>query len=249
MISEIEEEIPTTYTFTTTSQLQQETIGGYNYSATSQFIPPDQLIIETDTESEDWEDRYDGGYGPDKSRYIDNSEGPDRSFEEYREKDTPAYYYTMAEITSIYQESIQKKWVIANQPITRGGSRCTLACDTENHHVHYYCTLCKTNLPYGTTIHDCNFEDKYQTWDPENKWGWATQNKKIGWEIGQVHPDMDPAYLVNDPWWKEPKEARQEKLLVQLRKLYRIMRFYCNEPLDSVPFYSDYLTPKIVPLD
>ena len=72
--------------------------------------------------------------------------------------------------------------VIANQPIRRGGSKCTDACDTENHHVHNYCTVCKRNLFIGETFHAC-------------KWGLYE---------GEIHPEMDPRYLINQSWWKEP---------------------------------------------
>jgi hypothetical protein len=66
------------------------------------------------------------------------------------------------------------KNVIAGQPIIRGGSHCTNACDIENHHTHTYCKACKRNLPYGTIVHNCI----------------------IGFELGKTRPGMDPAYLV-----------------------------------------------------
>ena len=91
---------------------------------------------------------------------------------------TIAYTYPLQELTRIYEENIQQKQVIANQPITQGGSRCTFECDTENHHLHTYCKLCKRNLPYGTNIHDCT----------------------IGIQLEQKHSDMNPEFLTTHPW-------------------------------------------------
>ncbi|RGB41073.1 hypothetical protein C1646_663370 [Rhizophagus diaphanus] len=53
-----------------------------------------------------------------------------------------------------YVDNIKIKQVITSQPINYGGSRCTMECDTENHHMHIYCMMCKKNLFYGTTIYD-----------------------------------------------------------------------------------------------
>jgi hypothetical protein len=80
------------------------------------------------------------------------------------------------EMEEIYRTNIKVKQVIANQPITKGGSQCTFACDTENHHLHTYCKLCKKNLHYGTVIHDCI----------------------IGYEHGKIQLDMDPNFLINN---------------------------------------------------
>ena len=96
---------------------------------------------------------------------------------------TIAWEYTQEEFEDIFKASIKESWVIANQPITRGGSRCTYGCDTENHHVHTYCKACKRNLLPGTIIHNCT----------------------IGLLPGQVHPDMNQNYLINNPWWDEPE--------------------------------------------
>ena len=87
----------------------------------------------------------------------DPEEDPRTTLEEIDENGvaTTAYYFTRNELELLYQTLIKVKNVVANQPITRGGSRCTEACDTENHHIHTYCTLCKKNFWYGTTIHDC----------------------------------------------------------------------------------------------
>jgi hypothetical protein len=68
---------------------------------------------------------------------------------------TVGYKCTNDEMENIYRENIQVKQVIANQPITKGGSQYTFACDTENHHLHTYCKACKRNLPYRIVEHDC----------------------------------------------------------------------------------------------
>ena len=91
---------------------------------------------------------------------------------------TTTYIYSREDLLQLYLSNIKLKQVIANQLITRGGSRCTNACDKENHHVHTYCTQCKKNLFYETIVHDCNW----------------------GLEEGQVHPEMDSKALVNHPW-------------------------------------------------
>ena len=94
--------------------------------------------------------------------------------------ETIAYTYTNQEVLDLYRDNIRVKQVIAGQPITKGGSRCDINCDTDNHHLHTYCKVCKRNLMYGTIIHDCT----------------------VGIGIGKIHPVMDPAYLVNEPWWE-----------------------------------------------
>ncbi|CAG8636928.1 15312_t:CDS:1, partial [Funneliformis mosseae] len=51
---------------------------------------------------------------------------------------TVGYESPKDEMEDIYLENIKIKSVIANQPITKGGSQCTFACDVENHHIHTY---------------------------------------------------------------------------------------------------------------
>ena len=97
---------------------------------------------------------------------------------------TIAYNYSEEEINQLYEENIKVKQVIAGQPITSGGSRCTWECDSENHHVHTYCKLCKRNLPYGIVQHDCIF----------------------GLAPGQIYLDMNPDYLYNEVWWEVEEE-------------------------------------------
>ena len=101
---------------------------------------------------------------------------------------------------NIYRENIKVKQVIANQPITKGGSQCTFNCDTENHHLHTYCKACKKNLSYGIIEHDCI----------------------IGFGPGKIQPDMDTNYLINDLWWEEPEKVKQENAYHQLYEMLNI---------------------------
>ena len=98
---------------------------------------------------------------------------------------TRPYTYSPPEVRDIFMANIKIKQVIAGQPITKGGSRCTFNCDIENHHVHTYCKACKQNLPYGRIVHDC----------------------VIGFSPGKIRPVMNPVYLANTPWWKEPEKV------------------------------------------
>ena len=97
--------------------------------------------------------------------------------------ETTAYQYTKAEVEDLYIQNIKVYHIVAGQPRNRGGSKCTLQCDIENHHIHWYCKGCQRNLPYKTILHDC----------------------KYGFGLGKYHPDQKPEYLINDPWWKEPE--------------------------------------------
>jgi hypothetical protein len=62
------------------------------------------------------------------------------------DKNFRAYTPTLEEFANLYLNNLKIKNVVANQPINRGGSRCTDACDIENHHTHRYCKACKRNL-------------------------------------------------------------------------------------------------------
>src|SRR6266536_1664007 len=111
------------------------------------------------------------------------------------------YQPTKEEVEDLFKQNIKIKQVIAGQPILRGGSRCDdFMCDIENHHIHTYCKMCKRNLPYGTTIHRCLF----------------------GFDLGQIHPDMDPKFLVNNLWWKEPQKVIEENNIIYLDAFIRL---------------------------
>ena len=101
---------------------------------------------------------------------------------------TTAYTYSQEELALLHGSYMREKQVIANQPINSGGSRCDFSCDIENHHIHNYCKACKRNLPFGVKIHNCT----------------------VGIGIGKFHFDMNPDFLVNQPWWKEPEEVTVE---------------------------------------
>lgn len=107
------------------------------------------------------------------------------------------YTYSSQELHDIFTANIKIKQVIAGQPITKGGSKCTFNCDVENHHIHVYCKACKQNLPYGTVVHDC----------------------VVGFSPGKIRPEMDPKYLVTEPWWTEPLVVQQENMLHYLQCL------------------------------
>ena len=115
----------------------------------------------------------------------------------------------------LYKQGIVIKQVIAGQPITRGGSKCTFSCDTENHHIHTYCKVCQRNLPYGTTIHNCKF----------------------GLGLGQIHPDMQPEYLINEPWWQESEAVQRENSYYQQTSSTSFFTPYFENPLSRTLFY------------
>src|SRR5688572_5634589 len=133
---------------------------------------------------------------------------------------TTAFTLSKEEVYNLYAPFIKIKQVIANQPIKRGGSKCTDSCDTENHHIHTYCTMCKRNLFYGTVVHDC----------------------AIGFGIGQKHFEMDPNYLINIPWWIEPLRVQRYNNYIHLEYLMKLLlglSFY--DSLDTIPFKPEII--------
>ena len=133
-----------------------------------------------------------------------------------------AYQYSEQELFRIYLSNIVVKQVIASQPIKKGGSKCTDACyfgSTVDHHTHTYCKCCKCNLFTDEVVHNC-------TWE-------------IG--LGELHPEMNPEYLVNVPWWPELMKVQQENLYALLCYLERLY--------NNLPFYEQDLTVEIAELD
>ena len=133
-----------------------------------------------------------------------------------------AYQYSEQELFRIYLSNIVVKQVIAGQPIKKGGSKCTDACyygETVDHHTHTYCKCCKRNLFTDEVVHNCT-------------WG-------IG--PGELHPEMNPEYLVNVPWWPEPMKVQQENLYALL--------CYLECLYNNLPFYEQDLTVEIAELD
>jgi hypothetical protein len=102
---------------------------------------------------------------------------------------TTACDYTQQEITQMQNELIMEKWVIANQPITRGKMSCYDSCDIENHHLHKWCQACQRRIDWeDNNDHQCKF----------------------GIGLGQIKPDMNPNYLINDVFWTEPEILVEE---------------------------------------
>ena len=108
------------------------------------------------------------------------------------------FAYNTANLQQLYSQNIAIRQVIANQPYTRGNGQCDDSCDIENHHIHTYCRGCKRNIPYGTTIHQCNI--------PNYNCNFA----------------MDPNFLVNQPWWNESIRTTetQEESFEQIRERF-----------------------------
>ena len=55
---------------------------------------------------------------------------------------------------------------------------------------------------------------------------------KFGFEIGNIHPDMNPLYLINDVFWSEPEidlNSEENTLTRDLRVLWEIRRRHENE--------------------
>ena len=133
----------------------------------------------------------DSYWNPINSDQYKNPDDDDHNLENMSYYDTlHAYKPTQEEIHNIFLANLKEKQVIAGQPIRNGGSRCTFECDTDNHHIHNYCTACKRNLPYGTIVHDC----------------------VIGFTLRKIRPGMDPHYLISVPWWKEPLAVQQQNI-------------------------------------
>jgi hypothetical protein len=171
----------------------------------------DNYSIDTEEYNNSWERQVNG------DAFSDYSEENQINIEEH-------IAWTMCgmdrqALENMYLENIKIKQVIAGQPINHGGSRCTMECDTENHHVHTYCTMCKKNLFYGTAIHDCI----------------------IGFTLGKIRPDMNPKFLINNQWWKEPQAVQLENNINYLKYIERL--------INDLPVHKVSLEPFIANLD
>ena len=102
---------------------------------------------------------------------------------------TIAWNYTEVEIADMYANLIKEKWVVANQPERKGRMKCQDYCDTENHHLHKWYHICGKRID----------------WDMDH-----APNCKFGIKLGQIHPDMNPIYLINNMFWDEPQAVIQE---------------------------------------
>ena len=155
--------------------------------------------------SYDDNDMTDNGWGDEYNEFRntawENGEYNDESWglpEDNQEKEisniwsvwTVSYFFTEQEVKDLYQDLIKTKWVTANQPIRRGKWACDQYCDEENHHLHSYCTICRKQIYPGMEYnHGCKF----------------------GFGIGEIHPDMNPLYLINDVFWSEPEFTLEEQ--------------------------------------
>ena len=126
---------------------------------------------------------------------------------------TISYFYTEQEVKDLYNDLIRIRWVTANQPIQSGKWKCDQYCDTENHHLHSYCTVCKQQIYPGMEYnHGCKF----------------------GFGLGNIHPDMNPLYLINDVFWSEPEtnlqsEDEEDTIDRDLRVLREIKQRHVKE--------------------
>jgi len=177
-----------------------------------------QIICECETSDHDDWDAYQRAW--EDSIYEENWDTSYNLGNDPMEGDeivTRTYTYTKEDLRELYKGSIKLKEIIAGQPLMKGGSRCTDACDIENYHTHTYCTTCKRNLFQDTIVHDCNF----------------------GFGCGDIHPEMNPRFLVNIPWWKEPLAVQNHNNYIYLR--------YLQSLLSGLSFYyQDVDTSEII---
>lgn len=189
----------------------------------------EELILETDTEENANGWSHARTEMPTPNDYTEDDWGvnyPDSetNTKPNEEKDliyTVAYTFTRKEFEDMYRSHIRVRQVIAGQPITRGGFKCDDFCDIDNHHVHTYCKACQRNLPYGTVVHNC----------------------KIGLEPGKIHPDMDPNYLINKPWWIEPPRVQMENFVHFLKLLFKFLKTQASRDDNHI------LTPEGLAVD
>jgi hypothetical protein len=124
--------------------------------------------------------------------FIDNWDRPQTDEEqEIAFLWTVAYTFSKSEVQQLYKEITEIRQVIANQPIRRGRWQCQPWCDEENHHIHTWCTICAKQIIPGTErSHPCKF----------------------GFELGNIRPEMNPKYLVNEVFWEEPNLELNQRL-------------------------------------
>ena len=75
-------------------------------------------------------------------------------------------------------------------------------------------------------------------------WNYSTtivHDCTMGFEVGKVRPGMDPAYLINVPWWLEPLAVQITNNVIHLKFLQKLLL--------NLPFYSDDHSPVIADLD
>ncbi|RGB42187.1 hypothetical protein C1646_751219 [Rhizophagus diaphanus] len=80
--------------------------------------------------------------------------------------------------------------------------------------------MCKKNLFYGTTIHDCIIE----------------------FTLGKIRPDsMNSEFLINYPWWNEPQAVQLKNNINYFKYIERLM--------NGLPVYKISLESFIAKLD
>jgi hypothetical protein len=145
-----------------------------------------------DWESEnDWGNNYPNDVQPQQQQQQNFNDQEEFIRVTQRGDDSYAYGYgyNTESLRRLYSQNIAIRQVIAGQPYTRGNGQCDSSCNIEEHHIHTYCRVCKNNLPYGTTIHQCNV---------------PSYNHEFA---------MNPEYLNNQPWWDE--SLLQEETLTE----------------------------------
>lgn len=184
----------------------------------SQYLSDDEWHFSEPSDKDNWGNSY-----PSDSEKSDDVEEFPTPFsrEEAEEmypflfrrtyEDIPiGYSYRPGELESLYSQNIRIRQVIAGRPYTRGNGQCDFSCDTENHHIHTYCTICKRNLPYGTTIHNnCYFKNEERCFV------------------------MNPKVIINKIWWTEPFAVQIENNRVYLKYLQKLLdgrSFYEDTP-------------------
>jgi hypothetical protein len=145
----------------------------------------------------------------------DNWQLPNQERENENTIRTLAWEYSQEEIQTISANIIKERWTIANQPINKGKMRCYDQCDTKNHHLHRWCTICQ--IRDDTNTHQCRF---------------GFQNDDNNRE--KVYPDMDPSALVNDVFWSEPEIVLDNDQQIHERVSNRMSKhFYPKDKKDT----------------
>ena len=87
--------------------------------------------------------------------------------------------------------------------------------------------MCKRNLFYGEVVHNCEF----------------------GLGLGKIHPEMNPEFLINLPWWVEPLLVQQQNNYVYLDFLQRLLLGFPFYPYDTTQLTETLENSLIAELD
>ena len=119
----------------------------------------------------------------------------------------------------------------------KGRWKCDVYCDTENHHMHSWCTICQRRIDHEEKLnHNCQF----------------------GIGLSQIHPDMNPNYLCNEVFWEEsfwahdsiPEETEEyERHQAHLQAITNINKRHLSElngeGTSRIPLIEDQEKPHI----